>query len=183
MKRWIALAAAAMLLAAVPAGASTFLAMSQEELVAQSDAVVVGKVLDVQSFWNREGTAILSEATIQVEEPIAGEAASLVVVRTFGGEVDGLRIDAHGFPAFAEGQRLLLFLRDAGDGGSEVVGYRLGEYRVVKRSDGVEVAVPTLEHSVQLLRRDGGPAERPRAVELEALKGQIRSAAARGGAR
>jgi hypothetical protein len=175
MKRTLVIGAAALLLSALPTAASTFLAMSQEELVAESAAVVVGRVLSVQSFWNDEGTAILTEAAVQVEETVVGRSATVVLVRTFGGEVDGLRIEAHGFPTFAKGQRLLLFLRGA-EAQAEVVGYRLGEYRVLTRSDGVDVAVPTVDGSVALLNRDGSAAERPRAIVLEALKERIRAA-------
>lgn len=176
MKRSLAGTVAAILLAAAPAGASTFLAMSQEELVAAADAVVVGRVLEVHSFWNDEGTAILTEAAIRVDETVRGESPTVVLVRTFGGEVGGLRIEAHGFPTFQPGQRLLLYLRGAGGRGAEVVGYRLGEYKIVSRSDGVDVAVPTLDANVALLNRDGSPAERPRAVVLDALRERIRAA-------
>lgn len=176
MKRLWVIGAVGLLLAAVPATASTFLAMSQEELVAGSSAVVVGRVLQVSSFWNDEGTAIMTEAAVRVEETVVGDSPTVVVVRTFGGEVGGLRIDALGFPTFRAGQRLLLYLRDAG-ATAEVVGYRLGEYKLVTRSDGIEVAVPTVDAEVALLNRDGTAAERPRAMALDALKLKIRAAA------
>ena len=67
MRRFLWMSLVGLLLAAVPAAASTFLAMTQHELVAQSDAVVQGKVLKVSSFWSPSGRVIMSEALVQVE--------------------------------------------------------------------------------------------------------------------
>ena len=85
MKRLHGLGVVALVLAlVVPAGASTFLALSRQELVAQSDAVVQGRVLKVSSFWGQEGRVIMTEALIQIEEKIRGNAPTVVRVRTFG---------------------------------------------------------------------------------------------------
>lgn len=165
-------------LCALPAAASTFVAMEPAELVAASKAVVQGEVLEVHSFWNEDGTAILTEARILVEEVVAGRAPSEVVVRTFGGRVGDYVLEAHGFPTFDAGQRLLLFLYDAPDGSVRVTGYRLGEYRVVRGARGELVARPTLEEGVRLLHADGRPALAPRAVPLAAFKQEIRRLAA-----
>lgn len=170
---------AACVLVAWPAGASTFLAMSQEEMVKQADAVVVGKVLQVSSFRDPSGAVILSEATIEVERTVFGEASGAVVVRTFGGTVDGYTVEAEGFPKFRNGDRVLVYLSDEVGGISQVVGYRLGEYKVLRDREGEDVAVPTLERGVRLLAADGTPAPRPRAMRLEALEDQIRATALR----
>ena len=68
MKRLVWLALFAMMLAVIPAGASTFQALSRGELKAQSDAVVQGKVLQVNSFWSNSGRVIVTEAMVQVDE-------------------------------------------------------------------------------------------------------------------
>jgi hypothetical protein len=177
MKRFMWAGLCALLLAtALPAGASTFTAMSQAQLVAQSAAVVEGRVIKVDSFWTPSGRIIVSEAMVQVEDVIAGAAPSVAVVRTFGGTVQGYTVEAHGFPKFEVGQRVVLFLA-SGDP-ARVTGYRLGQYRIEDRS-GVAVAVPTLEAGIALLTPDGRPAPRPRALPLETLKDQIRAHAAR----
>lgn len=173
----------AILLMAAPATASTFVAMDQAELVAASDAVIQGEVLEVYSFWNQEGNAVLTEARIAVEEVVAGQAPAEIVVRTFGGRVGDYVLEAHGFPIFQEGQRLLLFVHQGPDQALRVTGYRLGEYRIARGDRGEMVAMPTLEAGVRLLRADGKPAPRPEVVPLATLKGQIRSLAARGPAR
>lgn len=164
---------------ALPASASTFLAMDQEALVASSQAVVVGEVLQVRAFWNDDATAIVSEAQVRVDETLVGEAPPIVTVRTFGGTVGRLRIDALGFPSFHTGERLVLYLADL-EGPAQVVGYQQGEYRViVRRSDGVEIAVPAVDHGAHLVHPDGRAAARPRALPLSDLKNQILHAAER----
>lgn len=164
---------------ALPASASTFLAMDQEELVASSQAVVVGEVLQVRAFWNDDATAIVSEAQIRVDETLVGEAPPIVTVRTFGGTVGRLRIEALGFPTFHTGERLVLYLADL-EGPAEVVGYQQGEYRITaRRGDGVEIAVPAVDHGAHLVHLDGRAAARPRALPLSDLKTQILQAAER----
>lgn len=168
-------------LATLPATASTFLAMSQEELAAGAGAVVVGKVSEVRSFWNEEHTAILTEAVVKVGEVILGEAPATVVVRTFGGTADGYTVEAHGFPTFLEKQRLLVFLHQERDGSLRVLGYQQGQYYLVRGDDGVELAVPAVETDARLVTREGRLAPMPEALPLDTLKSQIRRAARRVG--
>lgn len=177
--RTLAALAALMLLATVPATASTFVAMSPGEMIQQADAVVVGEVLRVESFRDSTGRAIVSQATIRVEETVTGESPSVVIVETFGGTVDSYTVVAHGFPTFAEGDRVLVFLDEREDGVAEVVGYRLGQYRVLTNRFGQEIAVPTLEANVTLLRPEGGEAVRPQALPLSTFKTMIQREAQR----
>ena len=166
----------------LPSGASTFLEMSREELVEQADAVVAGRVVEVRSFWNRQGTAILTEAVIEVESSILGKTASRVTVRTFGGEVGEHKIVALGFPTFERNEKLLLFLEPEQDGAHKVLGYLQGEFRIRTDGQGRETAVPTWEaDTVSILKADGSPARVPNAVLLDDFKRQIRETADRVG--
>jgi hypothetical protein len=174
MKRFVWLAVFALVLASIPAGASTFVAMTRGELVAQSHAVVEGEVLKISSFWNPSGRLIVTEAMVQVTDRIAGEAPSVVIVKTFGGQVGGYNVEAHGFPKLGVGERVVLFLQHQADGTSEVTGYRQGQYRVVREA-GVEMAIPTLEAGVNLVRPDGATVARPKAQRLDALKASVRA--------
>jgi len=171
---------------AVPASASTFLAMSQEELVAQADSVVQGRVVEVNSFWNKQGTVIVTEAVLEVEDTVLGRDRSHVRLVTFGGQVGDYRIEAHGFPTFEKGQRLLLFLEPARkdeSGAHRVLGYRQGEFLIRQDRRGREIAVPAWEaaEQVRILRKDGTEAEAPRARVLDELKREIRETAGRVG--
>lgn len=174
MKRFVWLAVFALVLAAIPAGASTFVAMSRGELAAQSSAVIEGEVLKINSFWTPSGRLVVTEAMIQVTDRIAGDAPGVVVVKTFGGQVGGYNVEAHGFPAFTVGERVVLFLQGNVNAVTEVTGYRQGQYRVVREA-GVEMAVPTLEPGVNLVRPDGATIARPKAQRLDALKASVRA--------
>jgi hypothetical protein len=176
MKRLCLVGALVCALAAVPVGASTFVAMDGAELVGQSDAVVVGEVLYTYSYWNAEGTMIFTDAVVHVRESVVGEVSGLVSVRTPGGTVAGDRIDAQGFPVFGDGQTQLLFLYRGPAGQMEVTGFQQGQYRVVQRANGAEIAVP-VQGGALLLAPDGRVAPNPRAVPLETLKASVRAQA------
>ncbi len=172
----IAVLSGALLLAVAPAMASTFLAMNPDELVAKSEAVVEGTVLKVDSFWEKSGRVIVSEAVIEVADTITGKSVERVTVRTFGGEVDGYVVEASGFPRFQTGERVVLFLhRDSNDKSVRVTGYQLGHYRVVERG-GTKPAMPTFE-GARLLSKSGGEVAAPEALPLSELKQNIEDSA------
>src|SRR5262245_26266422 len=123
MKRSV-LVLLALLVASAPLAASTFVAMTPQQLVAQSSAVIQGDVLKVTSFWSPSGRIIVTEAMVRVTDTILGDAPSVVVLRTFGGDVGSYRVVAEGFPQFEVGQRVVLYLQSQADGTAEVTGYR-----------------------------------------------------------
>ncbi len=180
MKRLVSIGVLLLLAATLPVGASTFLRMKPGELVNASAAVVQGQVLKVESFWDRAGRVIVTEAQVQVEEKILGEAPSVVVVRTWGGTVNGYTVEAHGFPKFQPNERVLLYLEPERDGASRVTGYQQGHFRIVRDKAGVEYAVPTVDeaHIVTPDGRAGAPAK---TVRLDVLKASIRNEAHRAG--
>jgi hypothetical protein len=166
----------------VPLSASTFLRLSQGELVRGSAAAIQGEVLKVSSFWDPAGRVIMTEALVQVEEKIFGNAPSVVVVRTFGGTVNGYTIEAHGFPTFRTKERVLLYLEAEKDGASRVAGYQQGQFRIVRDKAGVERAVSALEDGAHLVSRDGrAVAPAVKSVRLDVLKDSIRNEARQSG--
>jgi hypothetical protein len=183
MRRWQSLLGAGLLLCAAPASGSTFLHMSRAELTKQAAAVVVGEVLEVSSFWDKGGRIIISEALVQVEEGLVGSPESVVVVRTFGGTVNGYTVEAHGFPTFTKGERVLLFLEGdrAEAGAHRVLGYQEGKYKIAVDASGVEVAIPSIDAGARLLSKDGRPAPTPRAIPLSSLRDEIHANAREAG--
>jgi hypothetical protein len=170
-----------LLAVAVPLSASTFLRMTQRELVRDSAAVIQGQVLKVNSFWDPSGRVIVTEAQIQVEEKVFGNAPSVVVVRTFGGTVGGYTVEAHGFPSFRAKERLLLYLEAEQDGVSRITGYQQGQFRIVRDQTGVEMAVPAVDPETSIVGRDGRPAAKAQSIRLDVLKNSIRSEARQAG--
>jgi hypothetical protein len=168
-------------LAALPVAASTFLAMNHAELIAESEAVIQGQVLKVHSFWDPSGRIVLSEALVRVEDWIVGDSATVVRVQTVGGNVGGFVVEAHGFPEFKAGERLILFLSQENDGVNKVTGYQFGQYRVKRDKAGVEYAVPALDLGAGVVTEDGRPFVRPKAQRLDTFKAQLQDTARRSG--
>jgi hypothetical protein len=168
-------------LAALPIAASTFIAMTQEQLIADSESVIQGQVLKVHSFWEPSGRMVMTEALVRVEDSIVGQAPSVVRVITFGGDVDGFIVEAEGFPKFTAGERLVLFLEPEQDGTNRVAGYQLGQYRVVRDKAGVDFAVSTLDLGASMVTKDGRPFVRPQTQRLETFKQRLQESARRAG--
>lgn len=174
----VAAALAAVTLSCATVHASTFVALTSEQLIVQSDAVIQGRVLSVESRWDDTGRIIISEARIMVSESLVGNAPSIVTVTTPGGEVGDLKVEAAGFPQFAKGEEVILFLKQ--DGAMQrIVGHQQGHIEVVKRLDGVTLAVPQQEDGVALLTPSGKAVPVPASVTLDAFKANLRAQAAR----
>ena len=180
MKRLVSIGLLALAVAVVPLSASTFLQMSPRDLVRDSAAVVQGQVLKVSSFWDQGGRVIMTEALVQVEEKILGNTPSVVVVRTFGGTVNGYTIEAHGFPKFRANERVLLYLEAEKDGATRVTGYQQGHFRIITDKGGVERAVPTVD-GADIVTRNGRFAGPAKTLRLDALKSSIRNEARQAG--
>ena len=168
-------------LATLPLGASTFMAMDRAELIANSEAVVQGTVLKVNSFWDPSGRMVMTEALVRVEDTIIGQAPSIVRVQTFGGNVDGFIVEAAGFPEFKAGERMILFLSPEKQGIAKVAGYQFGQFHIRRDKAGVEFAVSAIDAGVNVVTKDGRPFARPQAVRLDTFKDQVRETARRSG--
>lgn len=171
---WMALGAG---IALSPLAASTFVAMHLGELVGASSTVVQGEVLRVESYWEKTGTVIVSEAMVRVEEAVVGEPHSIVRVRTFGGTVGDYTVDAIGFPVFTQGERVLVFLQpDTEPDLLRVTGYQQGLFRIARAPGGGERALSALDAGSHLVSPDGRAADLPRELPLAELKDRIRAA-------
>ena len=175
MRRALVAVAVVVTALAIPAQASTFLAMTPGEMVNEADAVVRGRVVETNSFWSESGRVVMTEARVAVKETIAGDAPTIINVRTAGGQVGDFRVEASGFPSFEKGDRVILFVKNGeAMGAYRVVGYQLGHYSVVKRDDGVRVAVPQTDEGVRFLTRSGRLMPEPRSVRLRDFRRGVR---------
>ncbi|HET6629546.1 MAG TPA: hypothetical protein VFG91_07205 [Woeseiaceae bacterium] len=179
MKRLITFAAAALIgLHAIPLPASTFVAMTEADLISKSDRVIQGEVLKVHSHWSKSGRIVVTDATIRVDEVLIGDSPEVIQVRTFGGRVNDFVVETHGFPVFQAGKKVILYLyEEPSDRSLRVLGYQQGHFRVVTRLDGVTLAVPQVDQAGRLLRPDGSPVPIPASVEIGAFKRHLRAAA------
>lgn len=163
----------------VPALATTIVPFTQEDLITRADLVVQGRILDVRSFWNKEKTAILTEARVQVEDTLVGKSGPVIAVRTIGGQVGDVRIVFEGGPELKAGDRQLLFLKKHPDGALRVLGARQGQYRIRSNQQGVEMMIPMLEPGPALRTLEGEELARPQAMPASQLKNRIRETARR----
>jgi hypothetical protein len=105
----MALAIAASVVA--PAGATTLIRESLDELVAGNRAVVVGEVVDAHSYWNEDHTFILTDVRVAVHEALKGDVAEReLTVTIMGGRVGELTTLIVGGPEMIPGNSYVLFL-------------------------------------------------------------------------
>jgi hypothetical protein len=158
----------------VSVAASTFVHVSPRELTAQADAVIRGQVLEVRSFWNDSATMILTDALVRVDETLVGEAPRYVTLRTFGGTVGGYTVEAAGFPEFRQNESMVAFIKAGSDGTHEILGYREGQYRVMRSRSGQILAVSMVENEARYLTPDGRADAEPRVMPLGDFAARIR---------
>jgi len=112
--RWIHALVAVALVAAVvgPAGATTLVRQSLDDLTASNGAIVVGEVVDAQSYWNEEGNFILTDVFIQTADVVKGEVGGEVKVTILGGTVGEITTLILGGPELVPGRAYVLFLAE-----------------------------------------------------------------------
>ncbi|HXJ32728.1 MAG TPA: hypothetical protein VMS22_01700 [Candidatus Eisenbacteria bacterium] len=129
-----------LVLATSVARGTVIVPMSDEDLVATSDLVVVGTVERVASVLlgtNR----VMTRVTIAVEQAVKGDPGGpSVVVTDAGGDVAGIRSVVFGAPSYAQGERALVFLRARRDGSLTTNSLALGKYAILAARDGVPIA-------------------------------------------
>ena len=103
----LALAAAAV----APASATSIRRVGLDRLVAENEIVVVGRVLDVYSHWNSDGTLIISDVRVVVDDALKGDAGQREFTFTaLGGTVGDQSVVIVGGPEIEVGKPYLLFL-------------------------------------------------------------------------
>jgi hypothetical protein len=112
--RWVALAAALATVLVAPAGATTLIRMGLEDLVKSHSKIVVGEVVDVRSYWNHDGTFILTDVRFSADQVIKGrlQENSEITVTLLGGEVGDLTAIIVGGAELVPGSSYVLFLNE-----------------------------------------------------------------------
>jgi hypothetical protein len=102
-----------------PAGATTLMRESLDELVAGNRAIVVGEVVDASSYWNEDHTFILTDVRIATYEALKGDVGQELTVTVMGGHVDDLTTLIVGGPELIPGKSYVLFLNEENLPGAE----------------------------------------------------------------
>jgi hypothetical protein len=163
------------------AQATQILLMDLSDLAAEADRIVVAEVLSTRSEWNRAHTRISTRIEISVSESWKGAAPAgrrIVIVQP-GGSVGDIEMRVHGVPAFEQGERAVLFLRDLAPSGVAVVGMAQGK-RVLRFEAATQrwVVEPTDRSAAVTIQPDGRliPAPPDTVVwPLEDLRARVRT--------
>ncbi|MCP4644673.1 MAG: hypothetical protein GY851_29800 [bacterium] len=116
---------------AAPAGAQS-LYKSIEDHVAVSHTIVTGTVTAFDSHWSADGMRIETDISIKIDDAVKGKAnkGGLVHLTLPTGRASGLVRYCPQLPEFAEGEEVLLFLKDGKRYNLSVTGGVTGKYRI-----------------------------------------------------
>jgi hypothetical protein len=124
----------ACLLVADRAAAETSIKLSNSDLTARSDVIVIGRALDSSSRWI--GRMLVTAVRVQVRESLKGGGPAVVEVLLPGG-LDATRrvpvgMAVPGAPRIQRNEDVFLFLaHDASVGGYVVTGFSQGKFSIV----------------------------------------------------
>lgn len=147
-------AALAMVMAAgvaAPSSASTLIRQSLNGLVAGNPTIVVGEVLDAHSYWNDEGTFILTDVRLKATDVLKGDTRDTeFTVTLMGGTIGDLTTLIVGGAELLPGKSYVVFLGD-GDlpgvrGVRTVRDHSQGVFEVVKARDGLRAISEANRH-------------------------------------
>jgi hypothetical protein len=184
--RWLAFAAAFLL--AQGSSATTAVLMSDADMVAASDTIVSGSVLETRSAW--VGRQLVTIATVAVDEALLGSPALTVEVVLPGG-IDMNRpvpiaMSWPGAPSLGVGEEVVLFLtgEDPAVGGPTIVGFSQGKFSIVTARDGSRRVGRDLRGLTLVDPAAGRRTGDVRLESLDAFRSRIRDlVVARGGRR
>jgi hypothetical protein len=99
--------------AVAPASATSLVRASLDDLVAANGAVVLGEVLDAYSYWNAEGTFILTDVRFRVDNALKGNLQDReLTVTLMGGTVGETTTLIIGGAELIPGNSYVLFLNE-----------------------------------------------------------------------
>lgn len=158
--------------------ATTFVAMSDEDLARSSTVIILG---DVQSIATDSSAAdqISSRVAIAVVDSIKGAVPQLITVVFPGGTAGDVRRVVYGAPQFYLGERVVLFLRERSDGRFMPNALAMGKYTVdqttagavVRRQlGGVGTSVMAYDNTAGALLPTDGSDERPLDTFLNSIR-------------
>jgi len=123
--------------------ATVLLPAEFREVVAGSQIIVYGRVLDVRPEWSDDRTRIDTVVSLEAGTYLKGGPGDSVTFRVPGGQIGRYRNIMVGAPEFRAGEEVVLFLSAAGPSIAHVFGLNQGVYRVrVDARTGRRLVVP-----------------------------------------
>ena len=167
-----------------PLAATSFVRVSDEALVDESPLAVVARVTSVDRsvvVKGRQGTMLVTEYVLEVEDALKGEDPGRVLRMRLPGGVkpDGTALKIYGMPRFRMGDRALLFLEPDGRGAWRPAHLLLGAFREVRAGER-SLAVRNLREAVEVQKTPDGIQTAPGSDRLRDFDAFARWVAARG---
>lgn len=119
MRRGPTSVAAVFLCLLLLAGSSSALLteLTKEDLIVNSEAIVLGTVRTVECAWNAEHTSIYTYVTVDVSDQFKGESVgSELLIQVPGGTADGIVQKVSDTPTFVPGMNVIIhtFMKETG---------------------------------------------------------------------
>jgi hypothetical protein len=100
------------------------------QLAKSAQAIVVGTISEVSAFQAVDRNQIYTKVTMDVSESLKGSQSGSISFTQLGGVRGDRRVTVSGFPQFAVGSEVLLFLNDDPSGTIATVGLGQGKFNV-----------------------------------------------------
>lgn len=172
--------------AVAPAGATTLIRASLEDLTDRNSTVVLGRVLEARSYWNGDATFILTEVRVQAQETLKGDPGTgEFTVTLMGGTVGDRTVLIVGGAGLVPGKSYVLFLDEEDLPGAVAVrtvrDHCQGVFEVVATAQGARAV--SQANNLTLLPDGRGVSAPPggaQGLALETLLEQVRERAGTG---
>lgn len=133
--RILALCGVALVLVPGFGSATTVVPVSFEDLIARSELIFAGQVIDRRSTYLRGPDApIVTDVTFDVLRVLKGSAGLRTQLTFLGGTVGRDTLIVSGMPQFEVGERDMLFVSADRIASSPLVGFWQGRFRIVRDS-------------------------------------------------
>jgi hypothetical protein len=158
----------------VPASATTLIRSGLDDLVAATGTIVVGEIVDGESYWSADGTFILTVLRVSTVEVLKGRPESReLTITTMGGTVGDTTPLLWGGPVLVPGRSYVLFLnQEELPGGRALTVRDLVQGVFELKEDGGGLRAVSQANSHPLLPDKGGDFEPPggaRGLQLDLL--------------
>ncbi|HEV2853911.1 MAG TPA: hypothetical protein VHC97_14010 [Thermoanaerobaculia bacterium] len=177
--RYGALVVALAIGVAAQASATTLMRAGLDELTTGNSTIVVGKVLDAHSYWNKDGTFILTDVRVAVHEVLKGQVKGGELTLTImGGTVGDLTTLIVGGAELRPESSYVLFLGERNLPGVRekaltISDHCQGAFDLVLVGEGLRAVSQANRHPLVPDRQ--GFSEPPGGVEGLALDSMVRS--------
>jgi hypothetical protein len=131
--------------------------LSTEQLVSNSDTIVVGTVSATNSHWNANHTLIITDATVAVDSVLKGDQKQPNLnISQVGGTADGITLQVSSSSFFSANEKAVLFLKKEATGAFSMTGGKQGKLAVVKDYVDTNTRLSDYKKGIQQLVSNSG---------------------------